>query len=186
MVCTCKLVLLMLPLMNILCKYNVTKSVTFITETPYLHNCYPHLAKNRKISYRNFNISIFNRLLHGAIQIYLGINLWRRRTVWNTEATGKCFLIKWLHQGLITVGHIITLILTDIVVLFKCYKSTWPRLTLYKQPSFTLINSGISEMSATIRCNHHYFTLNALQRMFLKTWKLGIIKSFSFVYRMTV
>ena len=29
-----------------LCKYNVTKSVTFITETPYLHNCYPHLARN--------------------------------------------------------------------------------------------------------------------------------------------
>ena len=33
-----------------LCKYNVTKSVTFITETHYLHNCYPHLARNRNIS----------------------------------------------------------------------------------------------------------------------------------------
>ena len=32
-----------------LCKYNVTKSVTFITETPYLHNCYLHLARNRNI-----------------------------------------------------------------------------------------------------------------------------------------
>ena len=32
-----------------LCKYNVTITVTFITETPYLHNCYPHLARNRNI-----------------------------------------------------------------------------------------------------------------------------------------
>ena len=36
-----------------LCKNNVTKSVTFITETPYLHKCYPHLARNRDISTKN-------------------------------------------------------------------------------------------------------------------------------------
>ena len=29
--------------------YNVTKFVTFIKEAPYLHNCYPHLARNWNI-----------------------------------------------------------------------------------------------------------------------------------------
>ena len=33
-------------------KYNMTKSVTFMTETPYLRNLYPHLARSINISYR--------------------------------------------------------------------------------------------------------------------------------------
>ena len=32
-----------------LCKYNVKKAVTFNTETPYVHNCYAYLARNRII-----------------------------------------------------------------------------------------------------------------------------------------
>ena len=42
-----------------LCKYNVTKSVTFITETPHLHNCYPHIARNRDISNKKNNLNMF-------------------------------------------------------------------------------------------------------------------------------
>ena len=42
-----------------LCKYNVTKSVTLITETPYLHNCYPHLSRNKNISNEKNSLNMF-------------------------------------------------------------------------------------------------------------------------------
>ena len=42
-----------------LCKYNVTKSVTFITETSYSHNCYPHLARNINISNKKMSLNMF-------------------------------------------------------------------------------------------------------------------------------
>ena len=42
-----------------LCKHSVTKSVTVTTETPYLHKCYPHLARNKNISNKKMSLNMF-------------------------------------------------------------------------------------------------------------------------------
>ena len=42
-----------------LCKYNLTKFVTFNTEMPYLHNCQPYFARIRNISYKKLDLNMF-------------------------------------------------------------------------------------------------------------------------------
>ena len=53
------------------CKYYVMKSVTFITETPYLNNCYPHLARNRNISNKKMSLTMFKNKTNKILTVLI-------------------------------------------------------------------------------------------------------------------
>ena len=69
-----------------LCKFNVAKSMTFIIETPYLHNCYAHLARNRNCSHKKKNLDMFKTTKKSHLD---GFDMWS-----NTKITYIFF--KWV------------------------------------------------------------------------------------------